>query len=46
MSELEEKLIRYSNAYYQGNELISDAEYDALVEKLKKENPNSELFNK
>ena len=46
MSELEEKLIHYSNAYYQGNELISDAEYDALVEKLKKDNPNSELFNK
>jgi len=44
MTDLEEKIKNYSNAYYQGNELISDAEYDALIEQLKKENPNSEIL--
>lgn len=46
MTELEEKLIELANYYYEGNPQISDEEYDALVKKLKKENPNSELFNK
>ena len=32
MIELEEMLIRYSNAYYQGNELISDEDYDSAKE--------------
>lgn len=41
---LEEKIKAYANAYYLGNQMISDAEYDALIEKLKKENPNSELL--
>lgn len=44
MSELEEMLIHYSNAYYQGNELISDEDYDLLIAKLKAEQPDSELL--
>ena len=44
MTELEEKIKNYANNYYQGNELVSDAEYDALIEQLKKENPNSEIL--
>lgn len=46
MTELEEKIKKLSDAYYQGNELISDEEYDALVKQLKKEKPDSELFGK
>ena len=44
MTELEEKIKQYADAYYQGEELISDAEYDALIVQLKKENPNSEIL--
>lgn len=33
-----EELKKYSDAYYSGNELISDAEYDALVKQYEKEN--------
>lgn len=46
MTDLEKQILFYSNAYYQGNELISDKEYDALVNKLRKENPDSELLGK
>ena len=44
MTELEIKIKEYADNYYAGNEQISDAEYDALIVKLKKENPNSELL--
>ena len=44
MTELENKIKYYADNYYQGNELISDSEYDALLELLKTENPNSELL--
>ena len=44
MTELEEKIKKYADAYYQGEELISDAEYDALIVQLKKENPDSEIL--
>jgi len=37
---LEEKLKYYADNYYKGNELISDEEYDALVEQYKKETFN------
>lgn len=33
-----EELKRYSDAYYSGNQLISDAEYDALLKEYEKEN--------
>lgn len=44
MTELELEIKRYADAYYQGNELISDSDYDALIAKLKKEQPDSELL--
>ena len=39
MTDLEEKIIYYADNYYNGNELISDAEYDSLIELLKKRKP-------
>ncbi len=45
MTELETKIKNFADNYYSGNELISDAEYDALIEQLKKEQPNSSLLN-
>ena len=45
MTELEEKIKKFADSYYSGNEQISDAEYDALIEQLKKEQPNSSLLN-
>lgn len=46
MTELEKKIKDYADAYYRGEEIISDAEYDALLKQLKKENPNSEFLKK
>lgn len=45
MTELEIEIKKYADAYYQGNELISDSDYDALIAKLKKEQPDSKLLN-
>lgn len=45
MTKVEEKIKKYADNYYSGNEQISDAEYDALIEQLKKEQPNSSLLN-
>ena len=45
MTELETKIKKYADAYYEGNELISDAEYDTLIEQLRQENPDSELLD-
>lgn len=44
MTELEEKIKSYADSYYQGKELIDDSEYDALIEQLRKEKPESELL--
>lgn len=44
MTELELKIKNFADAYYNGNEQISDAEYDALIARLKQENPNSPLI--
>ena len=44
MTELEEQIKKYADAYYQGEELISDTEYDLLIAKLKTEQPDSELL--
>lgn len=46
MTELELEIKKYADAYYQGNEIISDSDYDALIAKLKKEQPDSELLKK
>lgn len=44
MTELEEKIKKLADAYYQGNELVTDYEYDSLIELLKQTQPNSELL--
>lgn len=44
MTELEQKIKEYADQYYQGNEQISDSEYDALIIQLRKENPKSDLL--
>ena len=47
MTELENKIQQAAQLYYsKGKSELSDAEFDELVDQLKKENPNSELFNK
>ncbi|MBN2705272.1 MAG: DNA ligase [Deltaproteobacteria bacterium] len=40
IEKLAEKLRHYNHAYRQGNPLISDQEYDELVEKLRRLNPD------
>lgn len=44
MTPLEQKIKDYAEAYYNGNEQISDSEYDALLKQARKENPNSEFL--
>jgi len=45
-AELERALIEYNEAYRQGEPLISDAEYDELMDTLKSMYPDSTLLNK
>lgn len=40
----EEQIKYYADQYYQGNEIIPDEEYDALIDQLRKENPKSKLL--
>ena len=44
IKELEEKIRKYADAYYAGEELISDKEYDALIEELRALDPNNPLI--
>lgn len=44
MTDLEQRVKDYADAYYRGEEIISDAEYDALVKQLRKEHPESDFF--
>ena len=44
--ELEENIIKYQKAYYDGNELISDAEFDRLWSELQSNYPESSLLRK
>lgn len=44
IEELEKKLIEYKIAYYTGNPIASDAEYDILEDELRKLNPNSPVL--
>ena len=43
--ELEKYIKECIEAYYKGTPLISDLEYDSLIEDLEKLNPNSSLLN-
>lgn len=40
--ELRRQLIAYNTAYRKGEPLIADAEYDTLVEELRRRNPDDE----
>ena len=44
--EIVEKLTSWSNAYYEGRQEVSDAEYDALEEELRKLDPTNSYFSK
>lgn len=44
-STLEREIIEYNIQYREGTPTISDQEYDYLIERLAKEQPNSELLN-
>jgi DNA ligase (NAD+) len=44
--DLEEKITYYSNKYYNGEAEISDKEFDALVDELRKTNPESPVLSK
>lgn len=44
VKELEKKIKKYATSYYEGNPEITDAEFDALVDKLKREDPDNKLL--
>lgn len=44
MTDLEQKIKDYADQYYQGNEQISDEVYDALINELRLETPDSVLL--
>lgn len=46
INKLVEKLMKYKEAYYNGNPLIPDEEFDFEERKLKKLDPNNEYFRK
>jgi len=46
IEEVVEQLIRWSNAYYEGHQEVSDVEYDTLEEKLRELDPNNSYFSK
>jgi DNA ligase (NAD+) len=44
MTELECKVLKYQQAYYDGEPLISDDDFDVLWDKLKAQQPDSEVL--
>lgn len=42
--ELEKNIPIYAKAYYEGNALISDMEFDQLVDRLKELKPESKIL--
>lgn len=46
IKELRDRIISLNKCYREGQPQVSDLEYDALVETLKKENPDDEIFQK
>jgi len=45
MTDLENKIIKYAKAYYEGESLIPDSEFDSLIDLLKQENPDSFILH-
>ncbi len=45
VKELEEKIIKHKNLYYQGKPEISDFEYDQIEEELRKLDPKNDVLN-
>lgn len=45
IQELENKIIEASQAYYEGSPIISDRDFDGLIEYLRVANPQSNLLN-
>lgn len=43
--ELEKNIPIYAKAYYEGNALINDMEFDKLVDRLRELKPNSKILN-
>lgn len=46
MTEIENMILKAQDAYYNGNPIMSDTEFDVLWDKLKEEQPDSELLQK
>lgn len=46
MSELSERIVEYARQYYEGTPTISDAAFDALVDQLRKTEPNNPILDK
>ena len=45
-NELEKKILEYQKSYYDGNQKISDSEFDKLWSELEEKYPNSVLLSK
>lgn len=43
--ELERNIPIYAKAYYEGNAIISDIEFDKLVDRLRELKPNSAILH-
>lgn len=46
MTDLEQKILKAQDAYYNDKPIMTDEEFDTLWDRLKKENPDSTLLNK
>lgn len=46
IQELENKIKKFSESYYRGEAIITDAQFDSLVEELRKIDPNNPLLTK
>lgn len=46
IEELEKLIPEYAKAYYSGESLVSDEEFDSLVDELRELSPESEVLNK
>lgn len=46
MTKLEMEIKKLADAYYNGYQIVDDSVYDAMVDKLRKEQPDSELLGK